>query len=597
MERRTFLTTLAGAPLAAAPQSVPASLVRWTRDEDTRLYTQAHCGGTPLVYRGGWGLLTARVKPEGACQVSLAHRLLRSGRGGEDILEAELAIRNASREQRALEVSFATSAHPTEAFGRERAHLPFTAGAHAVLRSLGKIETLDCDRHIGRPGENAAGFSADYLEPFATEPAVTDVRRLLLIPLADIYHPEIPWRIALFASPLRPWGVAATSEPRGEGGWTFTTKVVVPAGGEVREKCYLFVHEGDAPIAWRAFHDIAFPDREPRPGWLQNAHVHYYDFLGPGEDGRRGAGYDLDVGHFREFHVGMATQHGYYPVLGDYLKPGRDRWMAMTSDLHGACEMSVEKMRARVKATRAAGTKAAIYLHTAGFDSASPCAAALRDSQLTYADGKTYPYAWQGPETVGELWHMSIASQAWRQHLLDQARNVMEMIRPDAIVLDETFGGLGYDFHRDRRGPLSPHMIGFLRDLRALVHSYGTDKALLTSDCALANFVMWADGEGGDHAYGSLLGNEFYRKAPVRYMAALGARRWLPCAWQFTQFWNYQMDLARKTGAGVGVSNGWIEYTGLHRLHPKLRARLIADIETLATRRGAASGEGALTRT
>jgi hypothetical protein len=71
---------------------------------------------------------------------------------------------------------------------------------------------------------------------------------------------------------------------------------------------------------------------------------------------------------------------------------------------------------------------------------------------------------------------MSIASQALAQHLLDQARNVMEMIRPDAIVLDETFGGLGYDFHRDRRGPLSPHMIGFLRDLRALVHSYGTDK-------------------------------------------------------------------------------------------------------------------------
>jgi hypothetical protein len=584
MERRTFLAALASAPVSAAPQAT-APLVRWTRDEATRLYTQAHCRGTPLVFRGGWGLLTARVNPEGACQVSLAHRLLRSGRGGEDILEAEVTIRNTSSEARTLEVTFATSAHPTEALGRERAHLPFTAGPHAVLRSLGKIETLDCDRHIGRPGENSAAFGADYLEPFAGEPAPTDVRRMLLVPLADIYHPEIPWRIALFASPLRAWRVAATSEPRGEGGWTLTAKIDVPRGVEVREKCYLFVHEGDARAAWRVFHEFAFPDREPRPGWLEEAVVHYYDFLGPGDDGRRGTGYDLDVGHFREFHVGMATQHGYYPVLGDYLKPGRDRWLAMASDRHGGYEMSVEKIRARVKATRVAGTKAAIYLHTAGFDSASPYAGALKDAQLTYADGKTYPYAWQGPETVGELWHMSIASETWRKHLLEQARHVMEMIGPDAIVLDESFGGLGYDFHPDRRGPLAPHMIGFMRELRGLVHSFGKDKALLTSDCALASFVMWADGEGGDHAYASLLGNELYRKTPVRYTAALGPRRWLPCAWQFTQFWKDQMDLARKTGAGVGVSNGWIEYTGLHRLHPNLRARLIADIRTLAAAR------------
>jgi hypothetical protein len=584
MERRTFLTTIAGMPLAAAPQAA-APLVRWTRDEATKLFTQAHCGGTPLVFRGGWGLLSARVKPEGACQVSLAHRLLRSGRGGEDILEAELTIRNTSSEARILEVTFATSAHPTEALGRERAHLPFTAGSHAVLRSLGKIETLDCDRHIGRPGENAAAFGADYLEPFEGEPAPADVRRMLLVPHADIYHPEIPQRIALFASPLRAWRVASTSEPRGEGGWTFATKIDVPAGAEIREKCFLFVQQGDARTAWRAFHQFAFPDREPRPGWLEETVVHYYDFLGPGDDGRRGAGYDLDVGHFREFHVGMATQHGYYPVLGDYLKPGRDRWLAMASDRHGGYEMSVEKIRARVKATRAAGTRAAIYLHTAGFDSASAYAAALKDAQLTYADGKTYPYAWQGPETVGELWHMSIASEAWRKHLLEQARYVMEMIGPDAIVLDESFGGLGYDFHPGRRGPLSQHMIGFMRDLRGLVHSFGKDKALLTSDCALASFVMWADGEGGDHAYASLLGNALYRKTPVRYTAALGPRRWLPCAWQFTQFWKDQMDLARKTGAGVGVSNGWIEYTGLHRLHRGLRARLIADIGTLAAGR------------
>ena len=45
--------------------------------------------------------------------------------------------------------------------------------------------------------------------------------------------------------------------------------------------------------------------------------------------------------------------------------------------------------------------------------------------------------------------------------------------------------------------------------------------------------------------------------------------------------WTAQMKLARQTGAGVGVSNGWIEYTGLARLPADAKARLLADIGTL----------------
>ena len=41
------------------------------------------------------------------------------------------------------------------------------------------------------------------------------------------------------------------------------------------------------------------------------------------------------------------------------------------------------------------------------------------------------------------------------------------------------------------------------------------------------------------------------------------------------------MKLARQVGAGVGVSNGWIEYTGLVRLPAGARTKMIADIATL----------------
>ena len=33
--------------------------------------------------------------------------------------------------------------------------------------------------------------------------------------------------------------------------------------------------------------------------------------------------------------------------------------------------------------------------------------------------------------------------------------------------------------------------------MRKLVHSYGDDKAVLTSDCGGSNMVMWADGGAG----------------------------------------------------------------------------------------------------
>jgi hypothetical protein len=40
------------------------------------------------------------------------------------------------------------------------------------------------------------------------------------------------------------------------------------------------------------------------------------------------------------------------------------------------------------------------------------------------------------------------------------------------------------------------------------------------------------------------------------------------------------MKLARQVGAEVGVSNGWIEFTGLVRLPADVRRKLAADIET-----------------
>jgi hypothetical protein len=158
---------------------------------------------------------------------------------------------------------------------------------------------------------------------------------------------------------------------------------------------------------------------------------------------------------------------------------------------------------------------------------------------------------------------------------------VGELFNPDAIVLDETFTALGYDYHKSHGGPLSKGGIELMRELRATVRSFGQDKALFASDCSMGNLCLWGDGEAGDHCYDRLLGHELYRKPPIRYMAALGEKAWLPCAWMYKSLWPTQVDLARKVGAAVGVTDGWGDNFGLTRLPEDARQQMLKDIETL----------------
>ena len=142
--------------------------------------------------------------------------------------------------------------------------------------------------------------------------------------------------------------------------------------------------------------------------------------------------------------------------MGDYLDPDRKQWPAMTTDAAGAVDMSLEKMKTRIQATRRAGAHPAVYLHLTCLDEGSPLFDRLKDSIVVDAAGKMADYDWNGPDVVKRIWKMSVASPAWQEHLLQQARWIMEILDPDAIVMDETFSALGYDHHPQRQGPCRP---------------------------------------------------------------------------------------------------------------------------------------------
>ncbi|MHB8902566.1 MAG: hypothetical protein ACYC6Y_27710 [Thermoguttaceae bacterium] len=585
MDRRSFLRcaalagSAAGLPSWGCRFAIGAAIgkVAWQRDGGSRLFTGVSVDGRPLVEQASPGLLDASCRLAGGSgtgplQVAIQHRLLDSGTGmGEDVLEGTLTVRNTSDRPQRAEVEFATSAGS----GNERIYVPLSYG-DSRFAALGSKDFLkDCSQLVG-----ASDFTAHYLEPMASYSAERETRALLLAPVVDVFDSQRPWRVALFTASDQ----SMRFSHRGVT-WRAGRQVTVAAGGTFTQRCWLMVHPGDASVAWRAFQRFAHHEDFAVPGWARAFKVHYYDFLSSaaGEKGRRGDGYESDLPHFREFRVGLATQHGCYATIGDFIQPDRTTWQAMRGDRQGAAEMSFEKMRARIKATHAAGAKAAVYMHPACFDDAAPCFNKLRDAVLIDAEGEPTRYFWTGPDTVGKNWRTSLGSPQWREHLLQQAEWIMDILQPDAIVVDETFAGIAYDHHPDRSGPTSAGAIDFYRKLRALVRSFGNDKAVFTSDCSMSPFVLWADGECGDHAYPPLLGHSLYTQEPVRYLAALSDKPWRPCAWHFQSMWDTQMKLARQVDAGVGVSNGWLEYTGLTRLSVEVKSKMLADIATLFT--------------
>jgi hypothetical protein len=568
--------------------------ISWHWHEDSNLFDRVAVAGRPLMNpEEGVGLLDGFCrlieddqlgpevllgcdKPKGQCgpaQVSLAHQLLRSTGGAEvDVLEATLTLRATSDQPCEVLCGFLTGVRPCRDAADQQLYLPITA--RGMVR---EPEQHDCRQTLG-----SKGYLVHYFEPERSDPRKLESQALLLAPVLDVLADDGPCRVALFGASDEPAFFQALEGPSSRA-WRMGRRVRLEPGRSVDLRAHLLLHGGDAAVAWAAFHRLAHKEDFAPPEWTRQFRVHYYDYLSAAEpDGVRGGGYEADLKHFREFRVGMATQHAYYFALGDYLHPDRNEWQSMPTDPKGPATMSLEKMRARIAATRRAGVHPMIYLHFTLFDSGTPLYEKLKDFIQVDAAGNPLPFGWEGPDVIKKTWKMSVAAPEWRDHLVQQAQWIMELLDPDGIVLDETFTALGFDYHPNRRAPLSPGGIELMRKLRAAVRSFGPNKALFASDCSMGSYCLWGDGEAGDHCYDRLLAHPLYRQQPVRYLAALGTKAWQPCAWLFKTFWSEQVDLARKVGAGVSVTNGCGDGRGLGRLPEDAKRQMLHDIESLA---------------
>ena len=290
--------------------------IRWTRDGKTGLVTAVTCDGQPLallnpavgvlgaalrIAGGEAGAEAVRLAADraaarvGPLDAQLSHILL-EGRAGEDVLAAELVIRNETGRPWEVEATLLTSLQPGAEIARQHIHVPLSAAGGSRdprFAPLGVANFLEeCEQKVG-----AEDFACHYLEPMASFPAERTTRALLLAPVVDIFHPSLPWRVAVFTESDQPARFRCTGD-HGDGRvWEMGRTITVPPGESRTLRGWLHLHTGDASEAWRAFHRFGHHEDHPAVAWTREFRVHYYDFLSSaqGENGRRGDGYESDL--------------------------------------------------------------------------------------------------------------------------------------------------------------------------------------------------------------------------------------------------------------------------------------------------------------
>jgi hypothetical protein len=345
--------------------------------------------------------------------LALSHALRSSiGAGPEDLLEASLILTNSSDRPAEVLAGFLSGVRPCPNPAEQELYVPLSAASLGDKEGDPRGRLKDCRQTVG-----TAGFLCHYLEPRASDPRATTTRAALLVPVVDVSAGGSPCHVAFFGTSTEPLYLESA---KGEASraWRIARRVRLEPGASHTVRAFLLLHAGDAHTAWAAFHRFGHVEDYPALAWPRSVRVHYYDFLSPVEaNGRRGGGYDLDCKHFAEFRVGMATQHGYYLPYGDFVHPDRKEWRSAPSDPAGSVVMSIEKVKARVAATRKAGARPAIYMHYTILDEGSPLFESMRDAILVDAQGNPVVFGWEGPDVIKKTWRMSHNAPQWREHL------------------------------------------------------------------------------------------------------------------------------------------------------------------------------------
>ena len=269
--------------------------------------------------------------------------------------------------------------------------------------------------------------------------------------------------------------------------WQAGRIVTVGPRQSVELSCWLLVHQNDASAAWQAFHCHAHhePFAADRMGTRFQSALLRLPFLGSREE--RASRRRLRRGPAALSRLprgaGDATRLLPHHWATTSIRIARPGWRCKATK-QGPC-------RCRSRRCKTDQGDAGDGRKSGGLHAPDTAGRRVRAFPALGERAEIWPERTTDADFLGTV-PMSKAHVGgcrsrhpqWREHLLQQARWIMDILQPDAICMDETFAGIGYDESPDRAGPLSPHAIRFFQEMRALVRSFGEDKAFFTSDCS-----------------------------------------------------------------------------------------------------------------
>lgn len=344
---------------------------------------------------------------------------------------------------------------------------------------------------------------------------------------------------------------------------------LVPVTREERTFALEF-HRGGADGTCRAFYRT-IPEIMPGAPWTQGIHLVYYDYLS-----QKGEGWFKDLQTLadripaKDRGSVAVCSHGWYDYFQQYAydhKTGKllDKWTAFPGT--HKVPMSLAEMHRRLKFAKDLGFHVLLYFSD-GTNSDSGAPAFQKDYVLKDKAGNTFP-GWKGPDSLGQPLMMDPGVPGLRDWYRGYLKALLEEYGKDVdgFVWDETFyiktnfisyAG-GKPAYADRA------MMSLVSELAQMTQAYrkhNPDLVFLVSDLAMTSYALVANGTYQDSAMEE---RHWGPSMFANYRNCLWSCNWFPL-----RHAQQNEIAAEKYGLPQGVSNGWEDNCGPHRMPPEL---------------------------
>ncbi len=384
-----------------------------------------------------------------------------------------------------------------------------------------------------------------------------------------------PLRLAVAADPY--CGCAISGEARSEGAGPVTQMIVsttykgsiVPLTSEKRRLSLEF-HRRGMDGSLRSFYRT-IPEIEQGAEWTQHVHLVYYDYLS-----ERGEGWFKDLQTLAERippkHRGRVALcvHGWYDYFQQYAYDSQRKqllkqWIAFPGTRK--IPMSLESMHKRLKFAKDRGFRVLLYFCD-GTNSDSGAPHFHPEYLLKDKAGKTMK-GWKGPDSVGRALRMDPSVPALFQWHCDYLAALLKEYATelDGFVWDQAdFVPVEFVSYP---GPTPCYADRAMMRLMAEVtqnvqraHARNRDLVFLGSDFSGTSYALVANGTYVDISCRTELWGPFMF---ANYRNCLWSCNWYPVTGA-----KYNQIAAERFGLPQGVSNGWNNNCGPHRMPPEL---------------------------